>query len=262
MKSVLFIGDSHLGAIKDACRDLLDEDFPLKFSFVGSPKGGLKNSVVSDGVLQATNEDIKLNFERTYGASRVDLSQFSALVIVGLGLSMFSALGVYGKQRTSSMQGFGTLGEGGPASVSSSLFNHSVSDGLRSSLAMHLKEQISACYVGKILVVPQPRPSERLLEVPRKGFYAKQMNANEDSLLVTTTYENALKEVVGRDLIAQPKDTIADSQLTHAAFTRGSRRLLAKEDADGAHSSDDVLHANALYGRRILNQVVARTGAH
>ena len=82
------------------------------------------------------------------------------------------------------MQGFGGLGEGSPASVSSSLFNRSVSDGLRSSLAVHLKAQISTCYVGMILVVPQPRPSERLLEVPRKGFYAKQMVSNADNLLV------------------------------------------------------------------------------
>lgn len=138
-------------------------------------------------------------------------------------------------------------------------FNRSVSDGLSSSLAVHLKAQISTCYVGMILVVPQPRPSERLLEVPRKGFYAKQMVSNADNLLVTTTYENALSQVVGMDLIAQPKDTIADSHLTHAAFTRGSRRLFAKANAEGAHSSDDVLHANSLYGRRILDQVISRT---
>jgi len=193
------------------------------------------------------------------GQEKVRLDAYDSFVTVGLGFSMQAIVSqIYRRFRSDvheNLSGDFTL-------VSEAVFRASCGKALERCTAMWLAQQLMAS--GKrVLIVPQPLPSERTLTLedafPNAALWRQAAQYGDDAALlgslVTATQDLASN---GLHFAMQPDETRAGPLFTRDIYSRGSVALL--RPLGGAHGEQDVGHMNGVYGAVVITQLAKMLG--
>jgi hypothetical protein len=192
-------------------------------------------------------------------APEIDLADFEAIVFVGMTASVFTAaqiLGyhtVYGWPSTQRM-----LEDPGPAErqiISMAALRASLETLVTESQTARLCQSVSRRGIGPLFVVPQPYPAARVLDIKGKFPIIKRLFRDKEGPLLAAELEQFhtafFEPIKGVFYLRQDPDTIGKGFLTRPSYSRNSVRL----NVERKHRKDDVLHANADFGERILDRI-------
>lgn len=261
---LLFLGNSHIAALRDAYGQFAGDWPGVEMQFVGGHKDHLADTAVEDGVLTPLSADTAAVLANFGGSQAgVDLRRTDAVIVVGCQVAMSRAAALY---RSARWAGLPTARDGVPdgcALVSEPCFGAMLQTALVGNLGARLLRILARGTEVPLYLTSQPRTTTGILG--RKNHALSVLNdlvANGDGTAVSAMFDNhatTLCRALGGTFLPQPPQTIDRDVLTARAFTEGAIRLTAKGRAQ--QPADDLLHANAAYGRIVISQVVAAVGA-
>jgi hypothetical protein len=264
--TICLLGNSHLVSIKEAM-DSRDLSHPGEVRWLYARGRALGTLKVVDDILLTDDATTKQLMEDKSEHSEVRVSEQSAFVIVGLGLSMQLAFEAMFDARLFSQP------RSDQVLVSKALLHASFSRTLRQMTAFRIAVMLRQHSTAPIIIVPQPatlatiidwvRPKRPRGRAPRQRI-AERFDSFERIQAICTA---ALHDCLGADVVSlfektllditaqeglsaclQPRDTL-ENGLTKAKFARVyvSRPM-------------DVVHTNVDYGHRILTQLTQEYG--
>ena len=247
------IGDSHAAMLIAAHR----QD-PRGTALTVFAKPGLVASdlAVEGGMLHALSDDLRKRLAGMGTADRLDLHQFDALVIAGPVPSVFAAVRLQqghavsgwpsGAQAMARALGDVALPKARPL-MTRAAYRAALTALTETSLAAML---VRAAPVP-VRVVPQPCPSDALLQMEGKYPVIRRVIQKGDGAALAEDLDHAHRAVFGAHCLSQPAETRSHGCLTRADLMRGGPRLAE----GGRQEVDDVLHGNARLGARLLGAV-------
>jgi hypothetical protein len=128
---------------------------------------------------------------------------------------------------------------------------------LSQSLAIDTVDKIKAAGASNILLVPQPVPSEQILDRRDKGAMFRKFLKSGDGPAVYKLFREALAEIARANQVSfveQPEETRRDGFLTQQRYSVGSVRLT--QDYDSPHREQDFGHMNDKYGALVWERVI------
>lgn len=269
------IGNSHVGMIRAA-----SEQSPFarhEFHWMAKAGQGSEQFDVDGSTVLTRDVQLRARLARLGMPDAVDLAACDAAIFVGNTVSAFDIAAVVRSHVVADW-----VSDPHSRCITENL--RSGLDGLhlisQAALSAHLQGIIRAGTTYRLLsalqlerpipihVVPQPFASEDVLQpevekhqvfrrIARLGIFtpmAKALRAAHQTVFGAEGLGKGASDVI---LHHQPADTIVQDLFTRRNFVRGSVRLHCQK----AHTSGDVLHANAAYGARVLQQVLAAHGA-
>lgn len=250
--NVLFIGNSHLAAIKTGW-DLLDPKPPITPTFIGAKGGGL-SSLVNDGPsFRSTRPDVTQQMAFTSGGlTEVDCSLYDAIVTIGLYHGRYRLVETLAQHRTLALD---TRVPGAEHLISEAAqriaLRHSVSDTLALALAARFRQQTKA----PIYVCEQPMPRCAVTSRHKTPWLqVEQLFGVADA--AWRAEMDAQSKLIGFVSVPQPAQTIAPNHLTLDEYGLGAIRLL--EGFNEVHRSTEYRHMNAKYGRAVFSDLVKK----
>jgi hypothetical protein len=247
-----FIGNSHLSALKLAWMARKPAANGLDVDMFGSLGESLEDTRVQNGRLVPTTSFVANYFKITGGANEIDLSRYSAFIVVGAGFAPARILGLYSRFRHAELN----TNEG--RLLSQDCFAAAAAGLLRSSSAMHVASALRNATDKPVWMVPTPWPSELAVADPdpKNAASLKLAVAHGDQEQLLATFERscetASKENIG--VVHQPAETKASPILTQDVYSRGSIKFTEK--LDEAHDKTDYLHMNRQYGEMLLSKLL------
>lgn len=258
MKRVCVLGNSHLAAVKLGWDQRAAARPDLHCDFFGAPKNGLAEVVFEDGFIIPQTEEVRGAFAMTSsGQEKVRLDAYDSFVTVGLGFSMATLIRrVYRDYRS---DGHNNL-DGDITLVGEATFRQSCTTMLARSTAMWLAGHLGSAGVARILIVPQPLPSEEILEADDAVMDAPLWQAavrEGDDASLDQTMNEAMQALAapGLGFLPQPPATRAGRLFTRRDYAIGSVRLAAGFEA--VHAKNDVGHMNGAYGAAVIDDLAA-----
>lgn len=254
---VLVLGDSHAACLMEAWR-AGGWGGRHQVAFFARPAGRPFPHVIGDGRVAAGSEAFAVFLAGLGQAAEHALAAQDAVVIVGCGVSLFPMAQVLGVYRV--------LGwpekapdEERPA-LSEAVLRVAMAEALEASAAARMAAELRAdpAMAGKTVhLLPQPFPSERLMRSGGKAGGGVRRAVRRG--LGKAMGDVFLEEVegfaarAGLQLHVQPPETVRRGCLTADSFTEGARRLV---NLAQSQPTEDILHANAAYGRLMLRQIL------
>jgi hypothetical protein len=241
---VCVIGNSHLNAVKLGWELLRPTGFQP--TFFGSHANALRELRVEGVFLVPASEDVAKWLSITSGGkTRIDLTEFDRVLLVGLGSALFPFLKLYSTHRLAEHAGpeweFGLVTE--------ACLQRTVHDRLSAGLAFSTARKIRRISQIQVLLIPDPIPSEPILQSEEWG---PLWSHREACRFFFQTYSNAMENIardVGISVLRQPEETLRDG-ITKLEFSEGSTRL---HEAPGVrHPEGEFHHMNARYGAVVL----------
>ncbi len=257
------IGNSHVGMLRAAARDL-GPDGP-ELTFFAKAGAGLEKARIRGSVIAANSRALRAAQARFGMPAQIDVAGFDATILVAGTASVYSALRILQTHRVSgwpsSLAAADPAGPHGPetperALVSASAFVAALVDETRAGVSFHFAKAIRRASDVPIFVVPQPFPSERVLDSARPrdfGFRRARKNGDGRSIAacLNRAVTRAFSEIGGAAVLRQPEDTIAHGFTTARAYTRDAVCV----DGDTPQHIDDLLHVGPTYGKLVLARV-------
>ncbi|MBV7392979.1 hypothetical protein [Mameliella sediminis] len=248
------IGDSHAAMLIAAHR----QDPRGETLTVFAKPGLAASEVAMDGqVLRASTDAFRDRLRPLGTADSLDLGTFDAVILAGLVPSAFAAVRLQqdhhvsgwpsGAKALSRALSGDTLPKARPL-LTRAAYRAALSALTGASLAA----LIARAAPGPVWVVPQPYPSDALLQDDGKYPVFRRVVRNGDGDALSQDLNAAHKGCFGTignaRLVTQPSTTLAQGCLTQAEFMRGGPRLAE----GGQQQADDVLHGNAKLGALLL----------
>ena len=260
MKGCL-IGNSHLAALASAAKAEGTRWPSLSFESFGAHGDVLDKYQVADGWYRSDDSAARKTVENLVGRDAFQIDDYDFFVLSGLRLSVFPAIRFFRAHATLDLPGV----DGFEAAlaletglVSTAMMADMVRARLSGTRALAIAAQLRSVTQVPIFVVPQPRPATQLLDEGSKYKLFKDLKERGHAETVSGYFDAAAEACCAAQNVTylpQPVATMSDGLFTASEFMVGSVRFAAKDGV--AHDHDDVLHANAAYGRRVLDQVCA-----
>lgn len=264
-RRVLCLGNSHVAMIRDAAQRFGDGWPDLSVTCVGAHRELLLETTCADGWLRPATDAAREAFALLGGGNRVELDGFDAIVVVGCQASATRATEVWKDTRTATMTSVRRHDDPATADwalVSQAAFDAMVQTTLLETLAFRLLRHLRRGTGAPLLLVSQPRLSQKVHEVPAErypGLHALLQSG--DAPAISEAHDRnaeVLCEALGVTYLPQPEMTIREAMLTARAFSHGGKKLT--EAGEYRQPPEDVLHGNATYARRVLDQIAAHFG--
>lgn len=253
---VLVFGNSHAACLMEAWREgEVAAGHEVAF-FVRSGSGVTDYAL--DGTRIAASEAMASFLDRLGLAVEQDLSDFDALAVVASEVSMFPLVQVLNTYRVLDWPQ-GSRAER-PA-LTEAVLRIALSEALMGTSAARLMAHLRAVpglADRPIHLLPQPYPSERLMQMGRvpAGAGFRRLLREGLGAQAAAVYGEELARFAakfGVVLHPQPAGTITQDCLTAQAYSTKARRLF---DLNRYQPQEDILHANLAYGRLALAQVL------
>ncbi|MFC4730867.1 hypothetical protein ACFO5Z_04780 [Salipiger abyssi] len=257
------IGDSHVAMLMAALRDA----GPGAPEVIWFAKPGLAEgeAALEGSRLCARDPDLVTRLESLGTPPEVDLDGVDAVVFVGGTVSAFGAVRLLQGHRVSGWPSARALIAAADTPSAAPLKQPLISERaylaalegvIRESVTHRLVTGLREASAVPVCVVPQPLPSEAILETEKKYPVFKRVARHGDGPAVAASliaaHERAFAGLSGVTVFRQPEESIAQGFLTARAYTRDAVRLTA-----GAMPRDDVLHAGPALGALYLARIRA-----
>ena len=258
MTRLLFLGNSHLAAIKDASTRYADRFEGVEITCVGAHKMGLLDTDVQGSILRPATESAREAFRTLGGVSEVDLKSYDAVTLCGCGMAFSRALWLWRKARWFDLPSASSTDGSDWTLISRAAYDAMLQSALVDVLAGRLLRHLRRATDRPILVASQPRTAEAVLTTTGNSLSAHKPLLNQgDAPAVNAAFEwnaDLVCEALGGRFLSQPAQSVTQDVLTRETFTNGAVRLSAQ--GRYAQPEDDLLHANAAYGALVIKQVV------
>ncbi|WP_157982219.1 hypothetical protein [Oceanicella sp. SM1341] len=238
MTKICVMGDSHLWTIRKAFSQGANLEGVDAVHFAGAAGTGLYSLQANGSFIQLPGDNYRSlhGFDET---GSLDMSEFSALVIIGLGSSVRASLPLYNRWRTTKMDT-----EKSVTLVSLSCFATAEAGLLRQCGAMTVAACIRRATQVPIVVIPDPYP---LSEITQRDEAWDIVEADQ-SLLRELHWAAARAALpAGGILIEQPPETMDGLLHTKTEFSAN----IYKEDP----SKREFYHMNEGYGHLLVKEL-------
>ena len=248
---VLFIGNSHLGALRLA-HAAQPERWPgWDIYFLGVLANRLGELDLRGDRLVPMTDAARWQLRYYNHVPSLDIAGFDAFVIAG-GVSWIRMAALCADHRSLDFPSI-AAGDSRPQLVGRSFLQQALHARLAQSSAGKLLSRIAG--LGKpVVVVPEPMLSaDAAQDADRYAIYL-DLIARGDADHWLGVFRRARERVLGASarVIDWPDEALVDRFYTDPRFMRGSRRLAPVDGA--AHPDDDYEHANAAYGALVMDQ--------
>lgn len=254
------IGNSHVGMLRAAAR--LEGADTASITYFAKAGAGLDRATVRGSVIAADDPALAAAQSRFGMPREVDVSQFDAVIFVAGTASVFSALQVLQGFRISgwpSERGDRAGDAAGPRNrrlLSNAAYVDVLVDRTRSGVSYQFARALRPATERPMFVVPQPYPSERILEMDGpQGVGPRRVLSDGDGAALTAglvrAVQRAFDEIEAVSVLAQPEDTVVHGFLTARGFGRDAVRV----DGNTPQDQMDFLHVGPAFGLRVLERV-------
>ncbi|WP_422033522.1 hypothetical protein [Reyranella sp.] len=256
MRRVLFIGNSHLAALKNGLAEL-SPNLNYEPVFFGLHGDLMRQVGIRGSCLVPLSAKALRTSRAIWGVEAVDCSEYDVICLVGMGSNIRTLHPLVSEFQTTD----------GPASgdrhvISTETYRSAVVGLFGQSLAGFTARNVQKATQKPLFLVPQPAPdhkaiSEEATEGARPGRnkkvrWLRQLAYSEESAALSKLIPEALLEATGASgYVPQPQETLETPFTTKSEFMSGSKRLMNSR----AHEKSDNIHANALYGQLVLESV-------
>ena len=250
MKRICFVGNSHVGAVKQAIDGLSDDSTlnGFEFSTFACRSRNLETAQVINGVLSSDDENLKESFIWTSGgSSEVVISEYDVICFL-MGRSMFD----HKIFRTGSDIPY----------ISAGLFDE-IMAGARNSWQMQLVEKTARANKNvQVVHIGHPFVSDAS---PRMKSFLDSLSGSDSGLsgraksVKARIEEKASAISVGNLRVMAPPPAALDETgfFTQHKFCQGSKGSNRITETEAEHSSDDFAHMNEVYGRMLIDHLLA-----
>lgn len=255
---IALIGNSHAAMLIAAHRQDPRTETLTVFAKPSLQPG---DCVLEGSVLRAVSADLRARLADLGTPERLDLAGYDAVVMAGMLPAAFAALRL---AQGHSIAGWPSAAavmaralQGAPARKDRPLMTRAAygaalcaltQEALPVTLVAALRQ---VCDVP-VVVVPQPLPSEALMDTPDKYPIFRRLLREGDGAALAQDLEQAhragLGTLAGVRCLHQPQDTRRQGILTAADLMRAGPRL----SAGTQQGQDDILHGNAALGTQML----------
>lgn len=254
---VLVLGDSHAACLIEAWREG-GWDSAHAVAFFARPAGRPFAHVVEGGRISAGSEEFAGFLAGLGQAAAHDLAVQDAVAVVGCGVSVFPMVQVLNLYRVLGWTERAPDAE--MPAISEAVLRTAMAEALDASVAARMVADLRSdpAMAGKTIhLLPQPFPSERVMTVGGvAGAGVRRLVRRGLGRAVCDVYLEEVERFAGRlgvELHVQPPETMRQGCLTAEAFTEGARRLI---NLEMPQRKEDILHANAGFGRLMLQQIL------
>lgn len=251
---VLFIGNSHIGALRLAYAADPERWPGWDVYFLGVLANRLGELDLRDGELIPITDAARWQMRFYNHIKALDVTGFDAFVIVG-GTPWIRIAGLCADHRGVDFPSV-LAGDDTPQLVGRPFLEAVLRSRIGEASAAKLLSRIGP--LGKpVVVVPEPMLSEDAAEDRDRYSVYLDMIERGDAGHWLAMYREARERVFALHarVIDWPEPALTGGFFTGSGFMRGSRRLAAVDGA--AHPDDDYEHANATYGGLVMDQVMA-----
>lgn len=258
-KHIHIFGNSHLAAVQDGYKQFAGRWPEFDATFIGAHKDGLAEVTCENGILTPYSKEAIEDFDRLAGLSRVDLTNSAAIVIIGAGFAPIRAAMIYHRARWAALPSVQANPDPSPEwfLVSKAAFSAMLQAKLLEEAAGRLIRILKRDIDTPIFLVSQPRATTRIMELGKHRLdIVRTAIEGRDGAALSDIYEanaTTLCEALGVSYIPQAPGTITQDFLTAEAFSKGAIRLAKL--GRFSQPKEDVLHANASYGKVVLDQI-------
>lgn len=244
---ICVIGNSHLAAFKLAWDDLADTYHnKAEMIFFGSPGKSLEVAIES-GYLVPTTEKVKKDFHNTSGGlTKIDFADFDAVLLVGLGCSIWCLSEAFGTHRVYDAPF--SIKDTTYKTISAACIAQICVDQMKNTAMFQIASLIRSTSKIPIFIIPTPFYSETCKNNWKESFLA--LNACRT---VQTSYHTAISQLCQSfvaTFIPQPDSTITDFLFTKENLSKGSVYL--DRSLKRLHRETDYTHMNQEYGKEVL----------
>lgn len=247
---VCVIGNSHIAALRSGL-DLMPElGTEFIVDFFAAQSDLMREMELQGTRLTPTSELTKNRMSVISGGkTQIETSDYTDFLIVGLGFNFLQAINTLRKYQ---LYGFQDGVEKNLPYLSRACLTALIEFSLRESTAMYFARLLRRVSKARIVVIPQPYPSEIVKQISCGRFWTY---ASDSGLLtfVCGLYKKCAKQVITSvdcEIIFQPSGTLAQEGITHAKYSIGSVRLGA--DKNHRHPLGEAFHMNAVFGTEVL----------
>ncbi len=256
---ILVIGNSHAACLMEAWRAAGTGGSGVEIDFFVRGGTALREFGFDGRRLHAPSPEFRSFLQRLGQKEEFLLPDYDAIVVIGHELSAFRLVRILNRHH---VLGWPYRNRRDLPTITGACLTDALADSLDEINASAILRRICPAVAAgqKLIVVPQPYPSETLLRDPTKyvGFARlcrAQIGARCGTLFETAMHRHAAR--FGAVLLPQPPGTVAHGLLTVRAYTSGAMKL---SDPDRRLPRGDMLHANARYGGLILEQILGVFG--
>lgn len=261
---VLFLGNSHLAALREAWTANPGRWPMIEASFLGAHRDHLLETRLDAGRLVAATPAAQAAFDRLGCGDGAEIATQDLIVLCGCLVAVASAALVWRDMRWDALPSLRSCPD--LAAMSQPLVSRaaalaclrqSLSHRLGPLLAGHLRAE---AVTAPIWLASQPRTSEVIARRPRPEARAQsEILRLDDAAEVAALFDSAAAAAMaqsGAGYLPQPPQTITRHILTALTFMQGAPRLAARPGR--RQDADDILHGNAAYGAAVLDQIASR----
>ncbi|GAA6163977.1 hypothetical protein NBRC116590_16810 [Pelagimonas sp. KU-00592-HH] len=255
---LLAIGDSHTSKLIAAS---LEDTSSVQLVPFAKPGISLDELSVSNGRIHAVSSDFRNRLEQLGSQTPQALKDFDVIVVVAMSISVFSVARMSSDKLVTGWPSGNEAvqelvsgnGENLPALLSEQALHEGLVDLARNSFSFQLASAIRREGNVPIAFVPQPFPSEQVLDKSSKLIEIKRIVKRGDgpglARSLNAALLNAFEAIPNSRLYIQPDGTSVQGCLTGLEFMRGAKRL----SQNSKQPKSDVLHGNASLGRKYLH---------
>lgn len=260
---IVVIGNSHLAAFKLAWDDLADNYQDVRLVFFGSAGEEMRSKVaIEDDCLVAVTEEARNDFYFTSGGlTKIDFSDFDAVLLIGMGcrmLPLYSALKshrVYDAPSSS----LPSRKKASYRTISAACIAQICMDQMKNTSLFQILSLIRSVSNIPAFIIPCPFPSEACAYDDRARWAFLKRIASKT--VQQSYYEGlaCLCRSFAATLITQPDTTITGLLFTKEELSVGSVRF---DDhlLTTLHNETDYVHMNRDYGKEVLTFILQGIG--
>ena len=259
MKRGLVIGNSHAAMVMEAQTARREESVAsFDLAYFTEPGDGPAGVKFARGRMRAIDPRLVDFLDRSGSPRRHILDDYDFALIVGCGASLYQAMPML---RNSVVQGWpsavarrGKLGlkngKPGVHLISAACYRDGLLARMRATISAGLYAGLRSTWDGSVFVAPQPRPCARLRDMTERPSMFRRAEKAGDGPEITRVFDETLQVLFeGARILRQPAETLDGELFTARRYTEDARRLI---DLNTGFDEDDVLHANRLYGEKLL----------
>lgn len=245
-KRVCIIGNSHVAAWRVGM-DLAPEwESACHTEFFAGQSDLMRHVELRDGVLVPTSELTRRRMKIVSGEkTEIPLSEYTHFIVIGLGLNTVDPVETLRDFRLPPFQQ--PEAEAGPL-ISRPAFAALVESLARHSTAAYIAGLVRKASDAPVVMVPQPYPSETVLNVP----HWKRLGDSGALAHVVALFRASAAKVAKDlrcELLLQPASTVVKGHFTDKRYSTGSTRLGAD---DVEHPETEPFHMNGAFGAEML----------
>lgn len=244
-RTLCFIGNSHLAAIKLAWDDVGHRYPELEVDFFGSRRDKLASAQLNGALIEPCDVTVKKTFLLTAGVPAIDTRKYDGFFIFSAGFSFTWLAQLYRQYRIPRFNARSSY------LISESCFERAGRSLLEATPAMHLVRLIhSVRDDAPIVISAEPLPAP-----PSKERAAHPLQEGHDEASVYEIFQRicAGMETPWLSIKTQSDSTRFDTIFTKAEYSQGSVRLSPGLNVE--HSSDDRRHMNRIYGAEVISNL-------